>query len=174
MFDQEEEDDIEEGGTSVHFSRKFSMSKNSKLEDLYYICNCSRLCSSTTPSFGWLSPRPGGRRQPIEMKTLQRWVLTLFILASLVIVLMLWTSSSGSSSSSSKSSLRLTFDLDELTERHKCPACFGVNLCPQMLGDKIKLSDWTKYSITKLMNQKNTYYAEWNYSGVTRNVISHK
>jgi hypothetical protein len=66
--------------------------------------------------------------------------------------------------------MRVTFDLDELTEREKCPACFGVNLCPPMLGNKIRLSDWTKYSISKFLNTKNTYFAVWNEKGVERQV----
>lgn len=34
-----------------------------------------------------------------------------------------------------------------------------------MVNGNIQLSDWTKYSVTKLMNQKNVYYADWNLGG---------
>lgn len=45
-------------------------------------------------------------------------------------------------------------------EISKCPACFGVTLCPQFLTGKILLEPWSLVSSTLLLNSKNVYYAD--------------
>ena len=119
---------------------------------LFSLCNC------LGPIWGRV-----GFRQPNDMKTKERWILCLFIAVAFVLIIILC---SGGLSSNT----RLTINLEELTDRQKCPACFGVNLCPQILMGNIALSDWTKYSVTRLMNQKNVYYAVWKERGFERRV----
>ncbi|CAG7731074.1 unnamed protein product [Allacma fusca] len=116
------------------------------------------------------SPLPPAVRQPHVMKTGQRWILVLFALTSVIVVVTLLVSSV----SYKHGSLTITLDLDELTERGKCPACFGVKLCPQMIQGKIELNDWTKYSVSKLVNSKNVFYATWHNRGVERKLILKK
>jgi hypothetical protein len=94
------------------------------------------------------------------MKTRQRWLLLIFILVAIFVLFFLLIFG-GFGSGRSSSQLQLHINLDELTEREKCPACFGVNLCPQMITGKIQLTDWTKFSLSRLMNKKNVFYADW-------------
>jgi len=139
----------------------FEVRQPSRCEEVYYLCSCDKLVTSVS------QPSYSGVRQPYEMKTRQRWILMIFIISAILVTLLLW----GSSSKKSNTPLSLTLDLDELTERDKCPACYGVNLCPPMVSGKIKLSDWSKYSITKFVNQKNVYFAEWD-NGCVKNKVN--
>ena len=45
-----------------------------------------------------------------------------------------------------------------LLEHHKCPACFGENLCDEVYHGKLKLVSWTRYTASKLLNARNVYY----------------
>ena len=47
-----------------------------------------------------------------------------------------------------------------ILEQHKCPACFGENLCSDIYHGNIKLTSWTRYTISKLLNARNVYYGE--------------
>ncbi len=59
----------------------------------------------------------------------------------------------------------LEHNFKELTERSKCPACFGVNLCPDIISGKVELNDWNKFKLSKLVNSKNVFYATWDGRG---------
>ena len=50
----------------------------------------------------------------------------------------------------------------DMLEQHKCPACFGENLCSDVYHGKIKLTSWTRYTISKLLNARNVYYGVLN------------
>lgn len=158
MLNSSSNDDI---GGDFHDGRN-------RCEEAYYFCQCDRLlCSGDPGGRRWFgighSGQSTGLRQSYAMKTRQRWLLMIFILSAFLALLLLIFSGSGGSGAGK--ALNLNLDLDQLTERNKCPACFGVKLCPEMIQGKIKLTDWTKYSVTKLMNQKNVFYADWNIRG---------
>ena len=104
-------------------------------------------------------------RQSNAMKAGQRWLLVFILFISLIVLIVFM-----SSVRVRNGSLSITIDLDELTERGKCPACFGVHLCPQMVSGKIELNDWTKFSVSKLVNSKNVFYATWKTRGGDKKV----
>ena len=47
----------------------------------------------------------------------------------------------------------------DMLEQHKCPACFGENLCNDVYLGKLKLTEWTRYKVSKLLNARNIYPA---------------
>ena len=47
----------------------------------------------------------------------------------------------------------------DMLEQHKCPACFGENLCNDVYLGKLKLTEWTRYKVSKLLNARNVYPA---------------
>ena len=50
----------------------------------------------------------------------------------------------------------------DMSEQHKCPACFGENLCNDVYVGAIKLTNWTKYTISKLLNARNVFRGVFN------------
>ena len=46
----------------------------------------------------------------------------------------------------------------DLTEQYKCPACFGDNLCSDIYTGNLRLSNWTRFTISKLVNARNVYH----------------
>ena len=46
----------------------------------------------------------------------------------------------------------------DMLEQHKCPACFGENLCNDVYLGKLKLTEWTRYKVSKLLNARNVYH----------------
>ena len=46
----------------------------------------------------------------------------------------------------------------DLLEQHKCPACYGENLCSDIYHGNIKLTSWTRYTVAKIINTRNIYY----------------
>jgi len=104
---------------------------------------------------------PGTRvRQGPDMKLKQRWILLIFILTSILLIL-LFSSIKFKSLKLASHQLGITVDLEGLTERHKCPACFGVNLCPAIFKEQIELNDWNRFAMSRLVNVKNIFYATW-------------
>ena len=46
----------------------------------------------------------------------------------------------------------------DMLEKHKCPACFGENLCNDIYHGKLKLTEWTRYTVSKFLNARNVYH----------------
>ena len=46
----------------------------------------------------------------------------------------------------------------DMLEQHKCPACYGENLCADIYHGNIKLTSWTRYTVAKIINARNIYY----------------
>lgn len=46
-------------------------------------------------------------------------------------------------------------------EISKCPACFGVTLCPQFLTGKISIEPWSLITSNLFLNSKNVYFADY-------------
>ena len=46
----------------------------------------------------------------------------------------------------------------DMLEQHKCPACFGENLCSDISQGRLKLTEWTRFTISRLFNARNIYY----------------
>ena len=46
-------------------------------------------------------------------------------------------------------------------EISKCPACYGVTICPQFLTGKISIEPWSLIASTLYLNSKNVYFAEY-------------
>ena len=46
----------------------------------------------------------------------------------------------------------------DILEQHKCPACFGENLCNDVYHGNLKLTKWTRYTVSKLLNARNVYH----------------
>ena len=59
----------------------------------------------------------------------------------------------------------------DMVEQHKCPACYGENLCNDLYQGRIKLTNWTKYTVSKLINARNVFHGV--YQG-NKNVIIKK
>ena len=54
--------------------------------------------------------------------------------------------------------------LDEKSlELDKCPACFGINMGPQLVTGQVKLETWSRLTTAFRLNAKNVYLAD--YSG---------
>jgi len=52
--------------------------------------------------------------------------------------------------------------LDERSlELDKCPACFGINMCPQLVTGQVKLEAWSRLTTAFRLNAKNVYLAEY-------------
>lgn len=120
---------------------------------------------------GTLGPRNSRGRQGPEMKTKQRWILFTFIIFSILLIFLLSSVKFRSLTKLASHQLGITLDLEELTDRNKCPACFGVNLCPAIFSEQIELNDWNKFSMSRLVNVKNIFYATWTTSdGIERQV----
>jgi hypothetical protein len=45
-------------------------------------------------------------------------------------------------------------------QQTKCPACFGENLCPDLNGGRVSLTNWTRRTVSKVFNAKNVYMAD--------------
>jgi len=142
----------------------FEVKEPSHYEEVFYFCNCNRLLN--------LHHHPAGVRQPHDMKTRQRWILLVFMAMAAILLLLMFTGGITKSPSYyyTASPISLTLDLDQLSDREKCPACFGVKMCPQIVGGRIKLSDWTKYKLTRYVNQKNIFYGQWEDGLIQRKV----
>ncbi|ODN01116.1 Deleted in autism protein 1 [Orchesella cincta] len=109
------------------------------------------------------------------MKTRQRWILLVFMAMTAILLLVMWTGGiTKSPAFMTASPISLTVDLDQLSDRDKCPACFGVKMCPQIVNGQIKLKHWTKYKVTRYVNQKNIFYGQWDDGFGQREVILKK
>ena len=50
---------------------------------------------------------------------------------------------------------------ERFLEIRKCPACFGVLLCPAFLTGEIVPETWSKFRATQYINSKNVYFASF-------------
>ena len=48
---------------------------------------------------------------------------------------------------------------EKFLELKKCPACFGVLLCPAFLMGDIVPETWSRFKAVQLLNTKNVYFA---------------
>ena len=46
-------------------------------------------------------------------------------------------------------------------EIEKCPACFGVNFCPQLVTRLVSLKPWSQFTAAFHLNAKNVYLADY-------------
>lgn len=46
-------------------------------------------------------------------------------------------------------------------DHNSCPACFGESLCPELYHDRIELTNWTRYKVTRFFNAKNVFHADY-------------
>ena len=46
-----------------------------------------------------------------------------------------------------------------------CPACFGENLCPELLSGRVALTGWTRRTLSRLFNAKNVFAAQLRLQG---------
>ncbi|KAJ8681163.1 hypothetical protein QAD02_016950 [Eretmocerus hayati] len=71
--------------------------------------------------------------------------------------------------------LNLNFNIDRLTEKEKCPACFGISACPDIATNKIRLKYLDFYSfLNSLMSVKNVYSGEYNDQNVVLKKLAHQ
>jgi hypothetical protein len=148
--------------------------KESHLTRLSKLFTITRLLGHPAPTDNTFLIGPGGRtRQDPDMKLKQRWILALFIIFSIVLILILSSVQFRNITKLTSHQLGITVDLEELTERKKCPACFGINLCPAVINGKIELNDWNKFAMSRLVNVKNVFYATWDDRGTERQVRAH-
>jgi hypothetical protein len=113
------------------------------------------------------------------MKLKQRCILISFISAAIFTLFILFCISIGLSPNNSHlhhvgHSLGITINVEELTEMSKCPACFGVRLCPAIMSGKVELNDWNKFRLSKLVNARNVFYATWDDRGVKQQIVLKK
>ena len=54
--------------------------------------------------------------------------------------------------------IEINLNQRDMLEQHKCPACFGENLCNDIYVGAIKLTNWTRYTISKVLNARNVYH----------------
>ncbi len=50
---------------------------------------------------------------------------------------------------------------ERFLEIRKCPACFGVLLCPAFLTGEIVPETWSRFRATQYINSKNVYFASF-------------
>lgn len=50
---------------------------------------------------------------------------------------------------------------EKFLEIRKCPACFGVCLCPAFLTGEIVPETWSRFRASLLFNTKNVYFASY-------------
>jgi hypothetical protein len=48
---------------------------------------------------------------------------------------------------------------EKFLELKKCPACYGVMLCPAFLMGDIVPETWSRFKAAQLLNSKNVYFA---------------
>ena len=48
---------------------------------------------------------------------------------------------------------------EKFLEIRKCPACYGVVLCPAFLTGEIEPENWSRFTATQAVNAKNVFYA---------------
>jgi len=58
-------------------------------------------------------------------------------------------------------------------EISKCPACYGVTICPQFLTGKISIEPWSLIASTLYLNSKNVYFAEYAGNKVVLKKLGH-
>lgn len=134
--------------------------------EVHYVCICTRLA---TLNFR----HSAGVRQPVVMKTRQRWILFAFIILAGIVLVLICTGGI-TQSPAHASPIGFMLDLELLTDRDKCPACFGVKMCPQIITKQIKLTDWRQYKVSKFVNQKNIFYGQWDDGVVQKKVSQNK
>lgn len=62
---------------------------------------------------------------------------------------------------------------EKFLEIKKCPACFGVQLCPAFLTGDIVPETWSRYKATQLLNQRNVYFATFHDKHVVLKKLAH-
>lgn len=63
----------------------------------------------------------------------------------------------------------LTFSYKSLAEMETCPACFGVTMCPALLGGQIEIDT----SLTNLMKVKNVLYGKYKGKQIVLKKLGH-
>ena len=58
-------------------------------------------------------------------------------------------------------SISVTLANKRFLELDKCPACYGVTLCPSFFNDEIVPNSLTAFLSTQLFNSKNVFYAQF-------------
>jgi len=66
-----------------------------------------------------------------------------------------------------KYALPVKLELESLIETEKCPSCFGENLCDSIRSGELEPLGISKWTVSKLFNAKNVYYARWKTKNVT-------
>lgn len=50
---------------------------------------------------------------------------------------------------------------EKFLEIRKCPACFGVTMCPAFLTGDIVLESWSRFTVSQLLNARNVFFARY-------------
>lgn len=61
----------------------------------------------------------------------------------------------------------------DFLESHKCPACYGDSLCPDFYSGHVRLTNWTRYKVSRLVNAKNVYYGDYRGRRVLLKKLAH-
>ena len=97
------------------------------------------------------------------MKLKRRWRLKrLFFWVVALISLMIWYCWP----------FQLNLKSPVVLEVPKCPACYGENLCPEILKERLTLSNWT-FLKSFLFNAKNTYFGQFRGESVILKKLAH-
>ncbi|TRY67135.1 hypothetical protein TCAL_11442 [Tigriopus californicus] len=69
--------------------------------------------------------------------------------------------------------LQIDLTQEAFLEHDACPACFGTNLCAPIFKSQIQLTNWTRFSISRLMNAKNVFYGNYKFEKVILKKLGH-
>lgn len=95
------------------------------------------------------------RRVKLKVKTFLWWVLAMICAYILV-------------------TLPSQLSLNEIDDRDKCPSCYGTNLCPAFQRGEVALTNWTRYSVSRMFNAKNTFFASYKGAPVFLKKLAHE
>eukprot|EP00088_Acartia_fossae_P007926 TRINITY_DN13731_c0_g1_i1.p1 TRINITY_DN13731_c0_g1~~TRINITY_DN13731_c0_g1_i1.p1 ORF type:complete len:431 (-),score=30.57 TRINITY_DN13731_c0_g1_i1:137-1429(-) len=57
--------------------------------------------------------------------------------------------------------LPIHLNTQTLTSSESCPACYSQNLCSNFKSDEFELVGWDRFSLAKLLNERNVFQAVW-------------
>lgn len=102
------------------------------------------------------------------MKPRRKWkwrVKKLMLFAALVFICLLYKYSWP---------LNIKLKNEHVTKIASCPACYGIDMCPQFIKETIVLTNWTSYTLLSyFFNAKNIFYARFKDQPVILKKLAH-
>lgn len=131
-------------------SEKLNLSSNMRLTE--EVCKTDKPGQLLAPNISLHSAFPSGKSRPRRFCSKKMtysliWIVVFGVLSTLLM--------------RSAFPIYLNVADEKFLEIRKCPACFGVCLCPAFLTGDIVPDNWSRLRATQLLNAKNVFFARF-------------